>query len=88
MRGNTFDVGASMAIQIWSDATPDLGTADDLGVNTFADGSSTAISMEGTATISAIGNYWSGGTPACGDDIVVTSAGTVVWGTGEGEQCP
>lgn len=85
LRSNTFSVGVApaQAIVILDTASPDVGTAGDLGKNTFL---GAALAHAGSAAIQAVGNDWPG-TPACGTSIVVSGTGHVVWGA-SGEQCP
>jgi len=86
VRGNTFI--CARGVRIDDNASPDLGTAGDPGLNDFSGVSAAPIYHTGPATVYAIGNIWPHDVPLCGTDIVVTSTGQVIWGSGAGEQCP
>ena len=90
LRGNTFTIGGGYTVKIQDTAMPDLGTAGSPGNNVFAGAATNSIFHEAASTLSAIGNTWHTSPPGCGSglDIEITGGGTVIWGSGAGEQCP
>ena len=86
IRGNTFT--CARGIGILDSATPDLGSASVPGGNDFSGVTGAAIDHTGSGTVSAVGNTWASSPPVCGSEIVVTGAGSVIWGTEVGESCP
>lgn len=86
IRGNTFI--CTRGIRIDEALSPDMGTDDDPGENDFTGVAVESIYHMGTSFLSAIGNTWLHASPICGTDIVITSSGTITWGTGMDEECP
>ncbi|MCK4537600.1 MAG: DUF1565 domain-containing protein [Candidatus Krumholzibacteria bacterium] len=86
IRSNTFI--CARGIRIDNALSPDMGTAGDPGENDFSGVTVESIYHMGTAFLNAIGNTWPHASPICGTDIVLTSSGTITWGTGLGEECP
>jgi hypothetical protein len=86
VRGNTFI--CARGVGILNAATPDLGSASVPGGNDFSGVTGPAIDHTGTGLVSAVGNTWASSPPVCGSEIVVTGAGSVIWGTEAGEICP
>lgn len=82
IRGNLFQ-SCVRGVRI-ADGNPDLGGAGEPGLNYFYV-TGTAVRLEGSAAISAIGNVWPHSPPNAGSDIVVTGTGYVRWGTGAGD---
>lgn len=88
VRGNTFTLTTGPAVVINHNAAPDLGMASDLGSNTFTITNGADVHHNSSSTVNAIGNTWSVPSPLCGQHIVTTSTGTVVYGTGASDTCP
>jgi hypothetical protein len=89
IRNNQCQNGTVKAgIYIRSGAVPDLGTTASTGGNSFIGTGVPSIVDEGTDTISAIGNTFPNNPPICGTDIVFTSTGNVVYGSGATQHCP
>ena len=59
-----------------------MGTASDPGGNDFSAVTGVSLRHNGSMPVSAIGNTWPHTPPTNGVDIVVTTPGTVTWGTG------
>ena len=86
IRGNTFI--CARGIRIDSALSTDIGTAVDPGGNDFSGVTVESIYHMGTVVLNAIGNTWPHASPICGTDIIITSSGTIIWGTGLDEECP
>lgn len=88
IRDNTFNVVSNPSLLITGTAAPDLGRADDSGLNLFTGSNTVAVWCESSGRISAIGNNWyNKTTPVCEADIIVNGEGVVVWGTEVGDSC-
>jgi len=86
LRSNTFT--SNVGVRISSGGAPDLGTADDLGMNNFAGVAGFAVKHEEATVVQARGNTWQHVPPTAGVDIIVTGAGSVVYGPGAGDHVP
>jgi len=87
VRHNTLTVANGGCVQIKGYSRPDLGTADDPGYNVFGGLSGVAVIQESPYIIQAIGNTWFNDPPSCGSEIVVSSSGSLAYGTGPGDTC-
>jgi parallel beta-helix repeat protein len=85
-RGNTFTGDIGVLLQ--PSAQADLGTVASPGLNSFAGLTGFAVKHEGGATVQAQGNTWQHAPPIAGQDIVVTGAGSVVYGPGASDKVP
>ncbi|MCC7386705.1 MAG: right-handed parallel beta-helix repeat-containing protein [Deltaproteobacteria bacterium] len=88
IRGNRCRNGTTHGAYVRAGGRPDLGTAGDLGGNTFEGLGAPSIRHEGPDTVSAIGNTYPRNPPICGTDIVLTGSGVVIWGPAASAHCP
>jgi hypothetical protein len=86
LRSNTFT--CNNGVHLKSIAEADLGTSGEAGQNSFVSVTGFALQLEGNATIQARGNTWQHTPPTAGQDIVVTGAGSVVYGPGANDKVP
>jgi parallel beta-helix repeat protein len=84
VRENVFNCTKAVVI---NDGNPDLGSPSENGNNNFSAVTGVSVTHDGSATVYAIGNTWPNTSPVCGEDIVITNSGIVVWGN-PGSQCP
>ncbi|MFZ5981496.1 MAG: DUF1565 domain-containing protein [Candidatus Zixiibacteriota bacterium] len=87
LRNNIFTVISNPAVLITGSAAPDMGLADDPGLNIFIGTGVVSVQCESSEKIYAIGNTWHGDPPVCESEIIVEGDGTVVWGTEVGDSC-
>lgn len=88
VRSNIFNCATSPCVRVNSSSPLDLGTLAEPGGNIFGGASGIGVYHEGADTVFAVGNTWHASPPVCGSHIQITAGGTVVYGSGAGEECP